>query len=95
VTSQESRVALRQLAESVPPGTAVTVSRDWLLLATDPVDLEPEEQLLTPAQAARRLGVTPAWFYRRPELPFRRKLSHRHLMISAAGLEEWMRLKSG
>jgi predicted DNA-binding transcriptional regulator AlpA len=54
--------------------------------------LEPEltDRLLTPAEAAERLGVTPTWMYRHARtLPFTRRLSRKVLRFSESGLRRW------
>jgi len=52
---------------------------------------QPEDRLLTPAQAAERLGVTLRWLYRRADkLPFARRLSRKTLRFSEAGLRQYM-----
>lgn len=53
-------------------------------------DAEPAH-LLTPEQAATRLGVTRRWLYRNAKtLPFTRRLSRRALRFDAAGLGRWV-----
>jgi excisionase family DNA binding protein len=48
------------------------------------------DSLLTVAQAAPRLGVSPDWLYRRAgRLPFTRRLG-RQLRFSSAGLDEYL-----
>lgn len=47
--------------------------------------------LLTPAQAAERLGVSVRWLYRHAKsLPFVRRLSRRALRFDPAGLRRWV-----
>lgn len=54
----------------------------------------PGDRLLTPDEAARLLGVTPAWLYRHASrLPFARKLSRKCLRFSEAGLRKWQAAK--
>jgi excisionase family DNA binding protein len=54
------------------------------------------ERLLTPAQAAERLGVTRRWLYRNAKrLPFTRKLTPRTLRFHEAGLEKYIRDRKG
>lgn len=94
--SGDRREALRLLAEGLPAGAAVPVPREWLLeLLEGPpgrpqlVATEPEP-LLTVAQAAARLKVTPAWLYKRAKgLPFAVKLSHKNLRFDPVGLAAW------
>lgn len=53
-----------------------------------------EERLLTPREAASRLGVTRRWLYRHAtELPFTRRLSRRSLRFSEAGLARFLAQK--
>lgn len=52
------------------------------------------DRLLSPEEAARLLGVEVSWLYRhRRRLPFARKLSHKTLRFSEAGLRKWQALK--
>jgi len=49
------------------------------------------DRLLTPAEAAARLGVTEKWLYRHVrQLPFARRLGRRSLRFSEAGLRRWV-----
>lgn len=49
-----------------------------------------EDRLLTPEEAAARLGVTIPWLYRHHKrLPFAKKLSPKCLRFSEAGLRKW------
>jgi len=53
---------------------------------------EPEADLLTPEQAARKLGLSIRQLYRRSgRLPFVRKLGARTLRFDAEGLERWLK----
>lgn len=53
-----------------------------------------DDRLLTPEEASRLLGVTPAWLYRHsPSLPFARRLSRKCLRFSEAGLRRWQAAK--
>lgn len=48
------------------------------------------DKLLTPAEAANLLGVTPRWLYRHARrLPFTRRLGRKTLRFSAVGLRRW------
>lgn len=50
--------------------------------------------LLTPQEAAQRLGVSPKWLYRHHKrLPFTRQLSRKVLRFSEAGLRKWVATK--
>jgi hypothetical protein len=65
---------------------------------------EDTDKLLTPKQAALRLGVSPDWLHDR-ELPFAVRLPgvpkngnserKQHVRYSAAGIERWIRSRSG
>jgi hypothetical protein len=94
VTHAQIRAALRPLADSLPPGTAVPVSREWLLELLGGAG-EPERVLITPEQGAARAKVSVPWIYRHHDLPFRVKLSHRRLMIDAGKLDEWIAQQNG
>lgn len=61
-----------------------------LLTARRPVTPEPD-RLLTVAEAAQILEVTPKWLYRHADrLPFTRRLSRKALRFSEAGLRKWL-----
>jgi hypothetical protein len=94
VTHAEIRTTLRQLAESLPPGTVVPVSREWVLELVGGAG-ESERALITPEQAAARARVSVPWIYRHAALPFRVKLSRRKLLIDAGKLEEWLAQQNG
>jgi predicted DNA-binding transcriptional regulator AlpA len=53
---------------------------------------EPREpdRLLTAEEAAQMLGAPPAWLRRHPRLPFVRKLGHRTVRFSEAGIRRWL-----
>ncbi len=52
---------------------------------------QPQDRLLSPAEAAAVLKVTPRWLYRHHRtLPFARKLSRRALRFSEAGMQQWL-----
>jgi hypothetical protein len=92
----DRREALLALATAVAPDQGVTVPASWLLDFLAQVEvaerIQPAgEALLTVAQAAARMRVTPGYLYRRAKsLPFARKLSHRVLRFDPKGLEVWM-----
>jgi predicted DNA-binding transcriptional regulator AlpA len=54
------------------------------------IALPTEDRLLTVAEAATILGVTPKWLYRHQKLPFVRKLSRKALRVSENGLRRWL-----
>ncbi len=55
---------------------------------------DPEDELLTAADAAKLLNVSEDWMYRRSgRLPFTRRLSRKALRFSKAGLLKWRRAK--
>ena len=59
--------------------------------STSSGERQPEDRLLTPAQAAECLGVKLRWVYRRADkLPFARRLSRKTLRFSEAGLRQYM-----
>lgn len=52
---------------------------------------DPPERLLTPEEAAARLGVTRRYLYRHAKaLPFARRLSRKTLRFDARGLAKWL-----
>ena len=55
-----------------------------------------EDRLLTPAEAAARLGTTLRWLYRHANrLPFTRRLSRKVLRFSEVGLARWLAARKG
>jgi hypothetical protein len=53
-----------------------------------------EGRLLTPEEAAKRIGVPKRWIHRHSkDLPFARRLGRKTLRIWEPGLERWMREK--
>ncbi len=53
------------------------------------------DRLLTAAEAAGLLGVTPRWLSRRAsKLPFTRRLSRKTLRFSEIGLRRWLATRS-
>lgn len=48
------------------------------------------DEYLSAAEAARRLGMSAAWLYKQPHLPFRVRLGRR-VVFSAAGLTRFVR----
>jgi predicted DNA-binding transcriptional regulator AlpA len=59
-------------------------------LGAAPGSAEPD-RLLTPEEAANRLGQTRRWLFRHAKtLPFARRLSRKALRFSERGLERWL-----
>lgn len=99
---------LRALLEATPETGQVTVPRRWIeeLLGAAPAPTpiavpaplpRPAvgDRLLTVAQAASRLGLSPATVYRRASAddtwaPFVRRIGARTLRFEAAGLERYL-----
>lgn len=55
-----------------------------------PEPIPTDDRLLTADEAAPLLGVTPTWLYRHAKtLPYTRRLSHKVLRFSEAGLRRW------
>jgi len=55
-----------------------------------------DDQLLSVAEAAQKLGVPKDWIYRRAgKLPFTVRLGPRHLRFSARGIERYIRQRQG
>ncbi len=70
---------------------AVSVAPVRTPIQTDPSDAQGQPGLLTPAQAAERLGVSIRWLYRHANsLPFVRRLTRRALRFDSKGLERWI-----
>ncbi|MBI1797869.1 MAG: helix-turn-helix domain-containing protein [Candidatus Eisenbacteria bacterium] len=62
--------------------------------SSDPGASRSDADLLSVAEAAALLGVTPRWLYRHARtLPFTRKLSRKCLRFSRAGIERWLATK--
>jgi len=61
-------------------------------VAPSPNGREHEDRLLTPEQAAARLGLTVRQVYRRAHrFPFTTRLGRRTLRFSEAGLNRWLK----
>jgi predicted DNA-binding transcriptional regulator AlpA len=68
---------------------AAAIARSQAQPAITPTQAGPE-RLLTPTEAAARLGTTVQWMYRHAgSLPFTRRLSRKVLRFSEAGLQRW------
>lgn len=65
------------------------------LAAEHPGPAEATEQLLTVEQVAERLAATVDWLRRQRDLPFRVELSGGMVRYSAAGLDRWVRERTG
>jgi excisionase family DNA binding protein len=98
VTERERLLAAVEL---LPDGASVTLSRDVLLEAlrgptptpTLPAPSLNGDRLLTPQEAADRLGVEKRWLYEHADdLPFRRKLGG-HVRYSERGLNQYMEVQ--
>ncbi len=95
---------LRQLAAALPPGSSVSLSRDWLLAeleATPAAQAVPalasangggssDEQLLTVQQVAERFGLTPDWLYRHWKTVGGVKLGRKVLRFTAPGIASYV-----
>jgi predicted DNA-binding transcriptional regulator AlpA len=78
----EARLVRSELQLSEPPRSSVSPE-------------EPSDRLLTPQEAARMLGVTVPWLHRRSrKLPFARKLSHKVIRYSEAGIRRYLAARS-
>lgn len=62
-------------------------------LANSSTNRGEKDTLLTPAQAAALLGVTPRWLYRNKKLPFARPIGRKTLRFSRAALQRWLALR--
>ena len=91
----DPRAVLLAYAEAVPPGHTVSVPREWILdalrapLSDEQVEAMPH--LLSPAQVAKRLGVTLGHVYRIwKQVPGAVKLGHRQLRFTPEGLARYL-----
>ena len=90
----DPRTHLRALAESLPPGIAVPVPREWLLelrgSASTPA-ADPTDCYLTADQVAARLDLSVQQVYRQAKRwSFAKELSPKALRFSEAGLNRWL-----
>lgn len=67
------------------------------LLAPGEAQTGPDgDRLLTAAEAAQKLGATEDWLYRHANtLPFAVRMGKKHLRFSAAGMERYIRQRTG
>ncbi len=85
--------AVDLLARLVPLQT-VLLSRVLSSSAKTPEASSPEDRLLTVEEAARIARVSKRWLYARASnLPFTRKLSHKVVRFSEAGLRKWLAMR--
>lgn len=85
-------MTLGELLRNLPDDATVPVRwlREQLALGA-PAPAAAVEEMLEAAEAAKRLGVSVDWLYRRTkQLPFARKLSRKVVRYSAAGLAEYL-----
>lgn len=86
--------ALREVATSLPPGTAIPVAREWILAlleATTGTTPPALDRMLTAGEVAERLHCSKQHVYREARRwPFTRKLARRVLRFSETGLERWL-----
>ena len=85
-----------ELLNQGPPKLAQSIGRTLGMNAPEgaSVDGLRMDRLLSPQEAASRLGVTTRWLYRNAKrLPFTRKLTARTLRFHEAGLERFIREK--
>lgn len=72
----------------------------WLKLTTamngqgQHAQTQPDE-LLDVEEAARRLGTSEDFLYRKKDLPFRVRVGGRRIRFSAQGIERYIRLRQG
>ena len=89
VTAEQAAALLRELA-----GIQMLLVARLATNTEGPVSPQaraPEDRLLTPQEAAARLGVTVRWFYRHADnLPFTRRLSPRTLRFSEGGIARYL-----
>lgn len=82
-------VDLRRQCRHLDADLEAATARSQAQPATEPARVEPA-RLLSPDEAAQRLGVTVAWLYRHSgKLPFTRRLSKKALRFEEAGLQRW------
>jgi predicted DNA-binding transcriptional regulator AlpA len=102
VTSDRS-AHLRAIAEALPPGSGVTVPRDWLLelletTLTPAASVQtstngagtPEDQLLTVQEVADRFGLSKDWLYRHWQAVGGVKLGRKVLRFPATALPRYL-----
>ena len=89
------RSALRLVAESLPPGSAIPVLREELLTllaekGDAPSTPVQSDRLLTAEQAAERLGMSKEWIYKKAaRLPFTVRVGSRALRFSSTGIDKY------
>ncbi len=97
-----ARERLLRAVELLPEDTSVTLSRDALidaLIGPEPTAPEPQpspsgDRLLTVAQVADVLGMSPRWVYDNAEkLPFTRRIKRGVLRFSQMGLDKYLSTK--
>ncbi len=89
---------LRALVDAVPPGGSVTIPRDWLAGELDAVGATPvaapkrpsEDQWLTAAQVAQRLGTSTRWVYDHATALGGKQLSPRCLRFPEASFRRYV-----
>ena len=90
-TEERSSLLVRCAAVLIALSAPMLVPMGAQAVPTESREGPERDRLLWVQEAARRLGVTPAWLYRRHRsLPFARKLSHKVLRVSEAALNRWL-----
>ena len=80
---------LRELAASLPPGTAVPVPREWLLellASNSPPISKPAERMLTAEEVAPLLNTTLRWVYSHANQLGGKRLSRRCLRFPESAI---------
>jgi predicted DNA-binding transcriptional regulator AlpA len=88
--------ALRELAESLPPGTAVLVPREWLLELLQATNGAPQangtgsDRMLTAEEAGQLLGTPERWVYNHANQLGVRRLSRRCVRFPESAVRRYL-----
>jgi predicted DNA-binding transcriptional regulator AlpA len=89
LSPEEAALALERLSRLQVVLVARLSARS--LAPETPESRSPEDRLLTPQEAAQRLGVNVRWLYRHANtFPFTRRLTRRTLRFNEAGLAKFV-----
>lgn len=86
--------AIAELRGQIAKLDTLLLSR--LIAGEEALPVTDGDRLLTAAEAAQKLGATEDWLYRHANtLPFVVRLGKKHLRFSAAGMERYIRQRTG